>query len=137
LWCNDRITIGAHCLIAWGSVITDIAVPAPDSIHSRRQALLDTAADPDRKLRPMAESAPVIVEDNVWIGFDSVISAGVRLGRGSVVGCKTIIAKYVLPYTVMVGNPARAIRVLDPDDTLEARRAALSEFGLLFPEANK
>jgi len=134
LCCDDRITIGAHCLISWGSVITDMAVPVSGSINRRTQALLDTAADPDRRLRPMAEVYPVTIEDNVWIGFDSVISAGVRLGRGSVVGCKTVITADVAPYSVMVGNPARLIRVLDADDTPEARRAALEHFGLPFPE---
>jgi acetyltransferase-like isoleucine patch superfamily enzyme len=134
LCCDERITIGAHCLLAWGSVITDTPVPGPESIERRRQALFDIASDPRRRPRPMGDTAPVTIEDNVWIGFGSVINAGIRLGRGSVVGCKTIVTKDVLPYTVVVGNPARVIRVLDPDDTPEVRRAALHEFGLSFPK---
>ncbi|SPF39992.1 putative Transferase hexapeptide repeat containing protein [Candidatus Sulfopaludibacter sp. SbA4] len=132
--CEDRIRIGAHCMVAWGAVITDSQVPHPETIGRRRQALLETAADPARRLRPMAEVAPVTIEDNVWVGFDSVIGAGVRIGRGSVVGCKTIVAADVPPYTVMAGNPARVLCRLDPDDTPELRKAVLAGFGLSVPD---
>jgi acetyltransferase-like isoleucine patch superfamily enzyme len=137
LCCNQSIRIGAHCLISWGAVLTDIVVPQPEAFEARRRALIETAADPSRRLRPLAESAPVEIEDNVWIGFDSVIGAGVHIGRGSVIGCKTIITEDVPPYTLMVGNPARIICRLDPDDTPERRKAALAEFGLALPETQE
>lgn len=128
--CEDHVRIGAHCLVAWGAVITDLSVPSLESIDLRRRALMETASDPARRLRPMAPVMPVIIEDNVWVGFHSVINAGVQIGRGSVVGCKTIITQDVPPYSVMVGNPARLLFRLEPDDTPEMRRAALEEFGL-------
>jgi len=64
----------------------------------------------------------------VWVGFDSVILPGVTLGRGAVVGCKTVIAEDVPAYAVVVGDPARIVRRLDPDDTEKARAQAIREY---------
>jgi acetyltransferase-like isoleucine patch superfamily enzyme len=127
LVCSRRITIGAHCLLAWGAVLTDSWSPASMPVAARRAALHAAAADPRRIFPAVGEPRPVTVEDNVWVGFDSVILPGVTLGRGCVVGCKTVVDADVPPYAVVVGSPARILRYLDADDTDEARRAALVE----------
>lgn len=121
-------------MVAWGTVITDSAVPEPGQLDRRRQALLETAADAVRRLRPPSEVLPVTIEDNVWVGFDSVICAGVRIGRGSVIGCKSVITADVPAYTLMVGRPARVVCKLRADDTPEMRKAALEGFGLFLPD---
>lgn len=128
LICNDQITIGAHCLLAWGSVITDTWIGRVSSLESRREVLHAAAADPARCLPPGALPRPVVLEDNVWVGFDSVVLPGVTLGRGCVIGCKTVIAEDVLPYAVVVGNPTRIVRFLAPDDSDSARDSALQEY---------
>lgn len=46
----------------------------------------------------------IIVEDDVWIGYDSLIMSGVRIGRGAVIGARSIVTKDVPPYSVYVGN---------------------------------
>ena len=126
--CNDRITIGAHCLLAWGVVVTDSSLTRGTSIDARRAALRAAASDP-RRLPPQPEVArPVTIEDNVWVGFDAVVLAGVRLGRGCIVGAKTVIAEDVPPYAVVVGSPARVVRILEADDTAAAREHALLEY---------
>jgi acetyltransferase-like isoleucine patch superfamily enzyme len=116
LVCNERITIGAHCLLAWGSVVTDTWPEPRASIAARRRALHAAAADPLRRLPPVSTPLPVTLEDNVWIGFDAVILPGVTIGRGAIVGCKTIVRESIPPYAVVVGDPARIIRTLHPDD---------------------
>jgi acetyltransferase-like isoleucine patch superfamily enzyme len=127
LVCNRRITVGAHCLLAWGVVITDSWSPASLPPAARRALTRAAAADPRRILPTAGEPRPVTLEDNVWVGFDSVILPGVTLGRGCVIGCKTVVDADVPPYAVVVGSPARVLRHLDPDDTDEVRRAALVE----------
>lgn len=129
LVCHDRIRIGEHCLIAWGAVLTDTwAGSAEASLDARRSVLCAAAADSARRLSPVAAPRPVTLEDNVWVGFDAVILPGVTLGRGSIVGCKTVINEDVPPYAVVAGDPARVIRHLEPDDTHEARKHALREY---------
>ncbi len=53
--------------------------------------------------------APVVIEDDAWIGFNAVVLKGVRIGRGAIVGSATVVTKDVPPYSVVVGNPAREI----------------------------
>jgi acetyltransferase-like isoleucine patch superfamily enzyme len=128
LICHDRITIGAHCLLAWGSVVTDAWIGRDTPVAARRAALHAAAADPNRRLPAVAPPRLVVLEDNVWVGFDSVILPGVTLGRGCVVGCKTIISEDIPPYAVVVGDPPRIRRFLEPDDTEAARECALREY---------
>ncbi len=52
----------------------------------------------------------VVIEEDVWIGSNCVVLAGVRIGRNSVVGAGAIVTKDIPPYSVAVGNPARVIR---------------------------
>ena len=132
LACEDRIEIGEHCLFAWGSVVTDSIIPsAAASIGFRRGALFATAGDPRRRLRPMASICPVRIEDNVWVGFDSVICGGVTIGRGAIIGCKTVITEDVPPYAIVAGAPPAIVRYLAADDSPEAREEALRTLGLL------
>jgi acetyltransferase-like isoleucine patch superfamily enzyme len=127
LVCNERITIGAHCLLAWGSVVTDTWLAAGVPMEARRRALRAAAADPARRLPPVSPPRAVTLGDNVWLGFDAVVLPGVTIGRGAIVGCKSIVRENVPPYAVVVGDPARVIRTLDPDDTEEARLRALRD----------
>lgn len=46
----------------------------------------------------------IIIEDDVWIGYDSLILSGVKIGQGSVIGARSIVAKDVPPYSIFVGN---------------------------------
>ncbi len=57
------------------------------------------------------DSAPVIIEDNVWIGESVCVLPGVKIGRGSVIGALSVINKDIPPYSIAVGSPAKVIRV--------------------------
>ena len=127
LACNKLISIGAHCLLSWGVVITDSEPNGTVTIRERRQALTKVAEDADRGLPNVGGAQPVTIKDNVWIGFDSVVLPGVTIGRGSIVGCKSVITEDVPSYSVAVGNPARVVRHLEPSDTECSRQKAFKE----------
>lgn len=46
----------------------------------------------------------IIIEDDVWIGYDAVIMPGVTIGKGSVIGARSIVTRDVPPYSIYVGN---------------------------------
>ena len=118
--CNDHISIGDHCMVSWGSVITDTWLPVMFSIDDRKALLMKTGNNPLRHYPFCNESKPVILEDNCWVGFGAVIMPGVRLGKGCIVGCKTIVTKDVPPYAVVTGSDEKIVRFLQPvgDETL-------------------
>lgn len=63
--------------------------------------------------RSATYSRPVIIEDKVWIGINSTILPGVRIGYGSVIGAQSVVTKDVPPMTIVAGNPAKIIRRIE------------------------
>ncbi|WP_207427309.1 DapH/DapD/GlmU-related protein [Pedobacter sp. SYSU D00535] len=55
-------------------------------------------------------TSPIHIADNVWIGANSVITAGTSVGKHSVIGAGSVVTKDVPEYSVAVGNPARIIK---------------------------
>ncbi len=51
----------------------------------------------------------VKIDDYVWIGTGALILPGISIGKGAVIGARAVVTKSVLPGTIMVGNPAKAI----------------------------
>jgi len=58
-------------------------------------------------------TAEIVIEDEVWIGANSVITAGTRIGKHAVIAGGSVVTKDVPPYTVVGGNPARPLRRYD------------------------
>ncbi|MEP6803990.1 MAG: acyltransferase [Flavobacterium sp.] len=53
---------------------------------------------------------PIVIEDDVWIGANSVIMDGVTIGKGSIVGAGSVVTKNVQPYEIVFGNPAKKFK---------------------------
>lgn len=58
-------------------------------------------------------TALITIEDECWIGANAVITAGVTLGKHSVIAAGSVVTKNIPPYCVAVGNPARVIKQFD------------------------
>lgn len=52
----------------------------------------------------------VLIEDDVWIGANSVILPGVTIGKGAVIGAGSVVTKSIPEYAIAVGNPAKIIK---------------------------
>jgi len=55
-------------------------------------------------------SKKIIIEDDCWLGINVVVMAGVKIGKGSVIGANSVVTKDVAPYSVMTGSPATLIK---------------------------
>ncbi|MEP6489595.1 acyltransferase [Microcoleus vaginatus GB2-A3] len=109
LVCSARITLGAHVMVAGGVTIVD------SDFHPIAPAarLIDTIAlSPigDRQRRPPIEILPVIIEDDVWIGYNATILKGVRVGAGAAIAPGALVNRDVPPGTYVAGNPARPVQ---------------------------
>lgn len=58
-------------------------------------------------------TSPIVVEDEVWIGANAVIIAGVTIGKHSVVAGGSVVTKSIPSYSVAVGNPAKVVKHYD------------------------
>ena len=73
-------------------------------------------AHPDLRRDGSQFSAPVRIEDDVWIGAGAVLLPGVVIGAGSVVGAASVVTGNVPPGVVVAGSPARIIREITDAD---------------------
>lgn len=69
--------------------------------------------DPDPENRNATYGRPIIIEDKVWIGINSTVLPGVRIGYGAIIGAGSVVTKDVPPMTVVAGNPARFIKKIN------------------------
>jgi acetyltransferase-like isoleucine patch superfamily enzyme len=100
LICRNRITIADHVVIGGNCVIYDT------DFHP---------IDPGARLQPTSDleqagTAPVAIENNVFIGAHSTILKGVTIGENSVVGACSLVTKSIPPNEVWGGNPAKMLK---------------------------
>jgi acetyltransferase-like isoleucine patch superfamily enzyme len=95
---QTRIDIGSGVLLGANSVVADT------DFH---------ALDPARRAQPGA-AAPIVIEDDVFVGMHALILKGTRIGRGSVIGAGSVVTRDIPPGVVAAGNPARVVRTLNP-----------------------
>ncbi len=97
--CAERIEIGGRVNVGCNTIITDTDFHPLDP--TARQSDINAGA-----------SAPIIIEDDVFIGMQCLILKGVRLGTGCVVGAGSVVTRDVPPRAIVAGNPARVLRTL-------------------------
>lgn len=108
VWSATSITIGNRVLVSHCVNIHDSNAHSLSAAHrysNFRQIV--TSGHPSNV--EDVPAAPIVIEDDVWIGFNSTILKGVTIGRGAVIGAATLVLDDVSPYTVVAGNPARVI----------------------------
>lgn len=77
--------------------------------------------DPAERSGPDARETapPIVIKNDVWVGGSAVILGGVTVGEGSTVAAGAVVTADVPPYSVVGGNPARVIRVLQREATAD------------------
>jgi acetyltransferase-like isoleucine patch superfamily enzyme len=109
IYCTSSIFIGKGCWISDHVFIMDSNL---HPISAKRR--LQDAENFSRGIFPDVyldiPNAPVVIQDSVWIGANSVVLKGVTIGEGAVVGAGSVVTKDVAPWTIVGGNPAKLIR---------------------------
>lgn len=100
----NRISIGRNCRIASGVWMFD----SPGHPSDPTARLNNLPAD-------ISDVKPIVVGDNVWIGGRAIVFPGVTIGEGSIVSAGAVVTADVSAYSVVVGNPARRIGALSPN----------------------
>lgn len=106
----DSIIIEDDVLVSWGVTIIDHN--SHSLVFSERQNdLYDYSKD--KKGWEYVKISPVKIGRKAWIGFNSIILKGVTIGEGAIVGAGSVVTRDVPEWTIVAGNPASIIRVLD------------------------
>lgn len=116
---HSGITIGQDSLIGEYTVIRGQGgVTIGDRVYtspgSQLIAVDHVFDDPERPFVEQGITARgIVVEDDVWIGSNAVITDGVRVGKGAVVAAGAVVTADVPPHTLVGGVPARVLRAID------------------------
>jgi acetyltransferase-like isoleucine patch superfamily enzyme len=111
------VLVGKNSLIGLGNVIIGPVTIGDNVILAQNivaSGLNHNYSDTTQPIHQQGVSvAPIVIEDDCWIGANTVITAGVTIGRHCVIAAGAVVTKNIPPYAVAVGNPARVIKQYD------------------------
>lgn len=118
---HDKLIIGKFCSVACGAkfifnsanhTLSSLSTyPFPIFFEEWGLDIKDVVAAWDNK-------RDIVIGNDVWIGYEAVIMAGVTIGDGAIIGTRAVVTKDVPPYTIVGGVPAKTIRKRFPEDTI-------------------
>ncbi|MDD3944784.1 MAG: acyltransferase [Bacteroidales bacterium] len=114
-----NIVISDNVDLAWGVIITTgggVEIGERTLVGYRTQILSSNHVIPPNKGRIFEAGhshSKIIIENDVWIGANCIITAGVRIGEGAVVAAGSVVTKDVPSFTIVGGVPAKIIKVRD------------------------
>lgn len=108
IWSAENIHIGNRVLIAHNVNIHDQNSHPLDSKerHIDQKHIMEIGFRDDNDLN----EKPIKIDDDAWIGFNSVILKGVTIGKGAIVGAGSMVTKDVPDYAVVAGSPSKIIK---------------------------
>ncbi len=111
---QGRLEIGDGVFINYGCSIaaSQFVCIGANSLIGTYAILMDNdfhAVDPDQR-NQQSPSAPIILEENVWLGARVTVLKGVTIGRDSVIGAGSVVTRDIPPGCLAAGVPARVIR---------------------------
>ena len=113
---QGEISIGKYCLLTPGVRIASASkISIGDGCMFANSAYISDAdwhGVYDRAI-PVGNTAPIVLEKNVWIGDRAIVGKGVKIGENSVVAAGSVVVKNVPKNVVVGGNPAEEIKKLD------------------------
>ncbi|MEY8403938.1 CatB-related O-acetyltransferase [Oscillospiraceae bacterium 44-34] len=119
---HERLVIGRFCSIACGArFLFNSANHTQRSLSTYIFPVLFEEWDLDVNRIPEAwdNRGDIIVGNDVWIGYEAVILAGVTIGDGAIIAARAVVTKDVPPYTIVGGVPARPIRKRFPQPEID------------------
>lgn len=112
---NERLEIGNYCSIA-SNVIFVLG-------GNHNYQYLSTYPFKNKLLNDFSvieadTKGKIIIEDDVWIGINSLILSGVKIGQGAVIAAGSVVTKDIPPYAIVGGNPAHIIKYRFGENTI-------------------
>ncbi|PYC65713.1 acetyltransferase [Micromonospora arborensis] len=124
----ERLIIGKYCAIATGARFLMAGADHPTMGVSTFPFTIFGGEWTERTLdivTAMPSRGDTVVGNDVWFGYQATVMPGVRIGDGAIIAAGAVVTADVPPYTIVGGNPAKAIRRrFEEADIDRLRRAA-------------
>lgn len=117
---GDKLIIGRFCMIASGvTFIMNGANHLSNAISSYPFAIFGAGWEGAMDGKAYPVKGDTVIGNDVWIGYNSTIMAGVKIGDGAIIATNATVTKDVEPYSIVGGNPARLIRKRFSDEAID------------------
>ena len=119
---RDRLIIGKFCSIACGAkFILNSANHSLSSLSTYPFPIFfeEWKLDVKNITEAWDNKGDIVIGNDVWIGYEAVILAGVTIGDGAVIGARAVVTKDIPPYTIVGGVPAKPIRKRFTQETID------------------
>ncbi|MBQ7093783.1 MAG: CatB-related O-acetyltransferase, partial [Clostridia bacterium] len=119
-WNGDKLIIGKFCQIAAGvEFVMNGANHQMNALSTFPFYTLEGWNMKPPAISDLPLKGDTVIGNDVWIGQNAVILPGVHIGDGAIIGANSVVGSDVEPYSIVVGNPARAIRKRFDDELIE------------------
>lgn len=118
---QDKLKIGKFCSIACGvKFLMNSANHTLDSLSTYPFPIFyEEWSHGMSPKKAWDNKGNIVIGNDVWIGYEAIILAGVTIGDGAIIGTRAVVTKDVPPYTIVGGIPAKAIRLRFPKKDIE------------------
>ena len=119
-WNADKLIIGKFCQIAAGvEFVMNGANHQMNAVSTFPFYTLEGWEMEPPAPSDLPRKGDTVIGNDVWIGQNAVILPGVHIGDGAIIGASSVVGSHVEPYTIVAGNPARALRKRFDDELID------------------
>ena len=109
----ESIRIGNSVIISSDVMIVDNNNHPTDPLLRLEMSQCEDYMTDEKWEWKYSDSKPIVIEDNTWIGRNSMIMKGCTIGVGSIVAAGAVVTHDVPPYCVVAGNPAKVVKKVE------------------------
>lgn len=114
---GEQVYIGANLTVTVGFADKSMKLIIQDRVSIAPNVTLIIASHPNEsRLKPILSfpKRSIVIGHDSWLGANCIVMPGVSIGECCIVGAGSVVTHDVPPYSIVVGNPARVIKTIDP-----------------------
>lgn len=114
-----KLIIGKFCAIAAEAKFIMTGDHKLDAISTYPFPIFQYGWETAYDIKDLPVKGDLIIGNDVWIGYDSLIKNGVKVGDGAIIAARAVVVKDVPPYAIVAGNPAKIVKMRFDDSTID------------------
>lgn len=114
-----KLVIGKFCAIAAETRFIMTGDHKLDAISTYPFPVFGGGWETAYNILDLPTKGDLVVGNDVWFGYDSLIRGGVTIGDGAIIATRAVVVKDVPPYAIVAGNPAKVVKMRFDDKTIE------------------
>ncbi len=113
-----RLIIGKFCAIAAETRFIMTGDHKLDAISTYPFPIFGHGWESAFSVHDLPVKGDIVVGNDVWFGYDSLIKNGVTIGNGSIIAARAVVVKDIPAYSIVAGNPAKVVKMRFDDNTI-------------------